>query len=426
MAKNTSPKTDWKFLEERDSLIAEAHARPSQNIEPPAEVLHLAFRAEEAIQRQFFDAINADSEDTKLRHAISKVKHASIKLERHTEFMSCTLFRDKSAQSDQQDLKQILNDNFPMQEIEILVLLRLDIMKTATEMLKSLPANQRVYGGSIRGDIDARSTFIPDDEGFIHLAVHAKNITGHELGRRLQRLIEMETYRTMTLLGLPLARQVGSKLSAHERELEVLTVQLRGNGEASQGDDEKLFEQLSSLSEKTNILSAETRYRFAASRAYFDLFQQRLDSLEEEKIGDVQTMSGFLKARIDPAMATIESIAKRQRTLNDDLSRALLLLRTRIELNLNKGNQELLKSMDKRHDQQLKISRTVEGLSVIAITYYAVGLVSHLLKVLSQQPWMPLSVTSLTAISVPFILAVVWWTLHRIRLAWAEKRSTSD
>jgi len=79
-------------------------------------------------------------------------------------------------------------------------------------------------------------------------------------------------------------------------------------------------------------------------------------------------------------MATIESTAKRQETLMSDLSRAIVLLRTRIELNLNKGNQALLQSMDKRHDQQLKISQTVEGLSIVAITYYAVGLVSHLLK----------------------------------------------
>ncbi|KAG1702975.1 hypothetical protein GQR58_004455 [Nymphon striatum] len=261
--------------------------------------------------------------------------------------------------------------------------------------------DQRIYGGKMCGGIDVRSTFIPDENGFINFNLFGKNQTREEFGRRIQRLIEMETYRTMSLLGLAVARNVGKNLYECEQELEELTLLAGEQKSTTQEDDEKLFRQLSDLSERNNILLTETRYRFAASRAYFTLFQQRVDSLEEETVGDVQTMSGFLRSRLEPAIATIESTAKRQATLTDDLSRAIVLLRTRIELNLNKGNQALLQSMDKRHDQQLKISQTVEGLSIVAITYYAVGLVSYLLKALAKQPWMPFSATMLTAISCP-------------------------
>jgi uncharacterized membrane-anchored protein len=132
-------------------------------------------------------------------------------------------------------------------------------------------------------------------------------------------------------------------------------------------------------------------------------------------------MSGFLRSRIEPAMATIESTSKRQETLNDDLSRAIALLRTRIELNLNKGNQNLLKSMDRRHDQQLKISQTVEGLSIIAITYYAVGLASYFLKALAAQDWVPFSEKLLTAASVPAIFLMVFVGLRKLRKAWEER-----
>jgi uncharacterized membrane-anchored protein len=230
----------------------------------------------------------------------------------------------------------------------------------------------------------------------------------------------METYRTMALLGLPEARNVGAELTGLEKELETLTRQLRGSAENTRQESETLFEHLSIVSERANVLATQSRYRFAASLAYAALFDQRLDSLEEEKVGNLQTISGFLRSRFEPAVATIKSTLKRQETLTHDLSRALVLLRTRLELNLAKDNQALLQSMNKRHDQQLKISQTVEGLSIVAITYYAVGLASYLFKAATAQPWMPLSATLMTAISVPFILLSVSLTLRRVRKTWDD------
>ncbi len=346
----------------------------------------------------------------------------TVKIERHTEFMSCTLFRDATAKSAVPDTAKFLKEQFPVNQIEILVLLKLDLVSSARELRKALPRDQRIAGGQIRSDIDVRSTFKPDTDGITRFILHPHNQTSYELGRRLQRLIEMETYRTMSLLGLSKARKISAKLTKYEKELDELTISLRDGSDSTEKTDEELFRQISSLTERNNILATQTRYRFAASRAYYTLFQQRVDTLEEKVVGDIQTMSGFLRSRLEPAMATIESTAKRQETLTNDLSRALVLLRTRIELNLNRGNQALLQSMDRRHDQQLKISRTVEGLSIVAITYYAVGLVSYLLKALAKQAWMPFSATMLTALSVPFILVAVWFSLKRARRAWEAQK----
>ncbi|MDJ0613837.1 MAG: DUF3422 domain-containing protein [Rhizobiaceae bacterium] len=415
-------KTEWNFHPDRDSLIAEAHARPSQNVSAPAQILQIAFRCSGNIRQKFFNTVANGEDATNLRHVSGDIQGIRIKLEQHTEFMSCMLLRDMNKSDAIVSLADVFHQNFPTSEIETLVLLQIDVVTTTNQMLKLLPPTERIYGGKIRNQIDVRSTFKPDENGAVQFVVHGKKLTGDELGRRLQRLVEMETYRTMSLLGLSKARAVGSQLTEYEDALDNLTRSLRDENATSNTDDEKLFEALSALSEKNNILASEIRYRFAASRAYYALFDQRITSLEEEKVGDVQTMSGFLRSRLEPAIATIESTAKRQETLTNDLSRALTLLRTRIELNLNKGNQALLQSMDRRHDQQLKISRTVEGLSVVAITYYAVGLVSYLLKALAKQPWMPLSETILTAISVPFILVIVWFSLHRIRSAWEDHR----
>jgi len=415
-------KENWNFHSSHGQLVAETHARPSQAINGPAEIIHMALKTSDEVADRFFEALDPGKTETGPRHRTGTLNGIKVKLEKHTEFLSCTFFQELEGKTPHKPLLEIVKRNFPVSEAQVYVLLKLSLVKSVREMLKILPIDQRIYGGKMRDGIDVRSTFIPDEDGVIRFGLYGKNLTSDELGRRIQRLMEMETYRTMSLLGLPVARQVGKKLAECERELEELTLSLGQKTVTTQEDDEKLFHQLSDLSERSNILLTETRYRFAASRAYFTLFQQRIDSLEEEKVGDVQTMSGFLRSRLNPAMATIESTAKRQETLTNDLSRALVLLRTRIELNLNKGNQALLQSMDKRHDQQLKISQTVEGLSIVAITYYAVGLVSHLLKALAQQPWMPFSDTVLTAISVPFILVLVWFMLKRVRKAWDDRR----
>lgn len=413
---------DWNFHSAHFQIVAETHARPAQTVNGHAEIIHMALKANDEVADRFFTALDPDKIETGPRHRTGSLKGIHVKLEKHTEFLSCTFFNELEDKSKTIDLMNFVKSQFPVAETEVYVLLHLSLVKSVREMLKFMPIDQRVYGGKMRDGIDVRSTFIPDKTGAIHFGIFGKNLTGDELGRRIQRLMEMETYRTMSLLGLPVARQVGKQLALCEKELEELTLKLGKQTHTTQEDDERLFKQLSDLSERSNVLLAETRYRFSASRAYFTLFQQRIDSLEEVKVGDVQTMSGFLRSRLNPAMATIESTAKRQETLTNDLSRALVLLRTRIELNLNKGNQALLQSMDKRHDQQLKISQTVEGLSIVAITYYAVGLVSYLLKALAKQPWMPISDTALTAISVPFIFIVVWLMLKRIRKAWEDRK----
>lgn len=408
----------WKFHPARDFLISEAHARPSQNISGPANILHIAFRAEPSIREQFYNFLSPNSDMIVTRHVSGAFGQVQVKVEHHTEFMSCTVFQDEVETNNQLDLLEFLNKNLPMQEVEILVLLKLDIFPSQSALLKAAPHDQRIYGGIFRKAISVQSSFVPNEDGFIKFLIHSKNLTSNELGRRLQRLMEMETYRTMALLGLPEARKVSSELTILEKELEALTRRLRGSSENTQQESETLFEHLSILSERANVLAAHSRYRFAASLAYGKLFDQRLDSLEEEKVNKLQTITGFLRSRFEPAIATIESTLKRQQTLTNDLSRALVLLRTRIELNLAKGNQALLLSMNKRHDQQLKISQTVEGLSIIAITYYAVGLASYVLKAVTAQPWVPFSSTLLTAISVPFILVIVWHLLRRVRKAW--------
>ena len=69
--------------------------------------------------------------------------------------------------------------------------------------------------------------------------------------------------------------------------------------------------------------------------------------------------------------------------------------------------------MNKRQDLQLKMQSTVEGLSVAAITYYIVGLISYLSKGAQHWGW-PWGPELTAACTIPMVAAGVWWSLRRL------------
>jgi uncharacterized membrane-anchored protein len=68
--------------------------------------------------------------------------------------------------------------------------------------------------------------------------------------------------------------------------------------------------------------------------------------------------------------------------------------------------------MEKRARQQVHLGQAVEGLSVAAISYYVVGLIGVLIKSL---PHLAISATVMQAISVPLVIALVWYNVRRAK-----------
>ena len=79
-------------------------------------------------------------------------------------------------------------------------------------------------------------------------------------------------------------------------------------------------------------------------------------------------------------MASILAVADRIRCLAERSEHASNLRRTRVDIALEGQNQEVLRSMEKRGHQQLRLQETVEGLSVAAISYYVIGIVAKLIE----------------------------------------------
>jgi uncharacterized membrane-anchored protein len=137
----------------------------------------------------------------------------------------------------------------------------------------------------------------------------------------------------------------------------------------------------------------------------------------------MQTIREFMDRRLTPARSTCEWAKRRQDSLSQRVSRISNLLRTRVEIEQQQSSQALLAAMNRRQDLQMKLQSTVEGLSVAAITYYIVGLVSYLAKGAHALGW-PLSGEFTTALAVPLVGLTVWWSLRRLHKKIIEHQKT--
>lgn len=407
--------------QDRQNAIEEVHARPALDIKSPCKVVHLTFDCSSQDFTKIFGKIDSKMAKSGPRHLIGHVKDIRIKLEKHTEFVSCTLVVPDGC--DEHHVNSI--QSFLLDGVEINVFSMCHILLRSEQHVSNTDEtlDKGMLGGVMYEQMQVRTTLKPDDNDVVTYIVQSENLDPRELGRRVQRLIEVETYRVMALIGLPVARRLASSLTDVEMRLKEIVLCME-NIHTSGLSDKSVFNELLTLSEQLGAQRIQTRYRFAASQAYFNIVEARLNMLYELPNSPLQTISGFLRSRLEPAQSTIHSVERRLQALTDDITHALTLLRTRIEINIHQSNQDLLQSMDNRHHQQFLISQAVEGLSSIAITYYAIGLLSYFFKFLEKTGWVPYSYVVLTAASIPVTLLVVWWSIHQVSLKWNKGSET--
>ena len=118
--------------------------------------------------------------------------------------------------------------------------------------------------------------------------------------------------------------------------------------------------------------------------------------------------------RFEPAMRTCRWTQRRLRELSDRVSRTTQILRTRIEFMTERQNQALLASMNRRAQLQLKLQQTVEGLSLVVLTYYSVGLIQYLAKGVREMGF-AVPIDLITALAVPIIAIALLLALRQAR-----------
>ncbi len=235
---------------------------------------------------------------------------------------------------------------------------------------------------------------------------------GRQLGQLTRRLMEMETYRLLALISLPIAKRIAPQLVEMDQHLANILNQV-SHLDSLRGE-RNLLEQLTQLEAQLETYRAETNRRFSGTRAYHELVHNRLDGMKEATVNGHLSLKEFIIRRLDPALRTCESLQTWMEDLSKRIERASDLLRTRVNLNLQEQNRSLLSAMNRRSQLQFRLQETVEGLSIVAISYYLIGLIGYLLSGLPLQKW-GLSKQVLIACSIPVVLLLVGYVTHRVK-----------
>ncbi len=413
----------------RYSLANELHARPFPTLSAPCRAAYLAIKqpndaaardreADRAHLIALLDRFGASHPQPGATHWFGSIGKYELKWESHTEFVTYTVFADGTSDQpfDARTFEVFPEDwlaNAPGARVTsaLIRVERLDDPASIPAKLEDWFVPESLAVSQVLDDTAVMAgDFRIDPGGHMRFAVFARpNIGSRRLGRIVQRLCEIETYKSMSMLGLARVRAMGPDMGRLDQNLTGLMSNMSGT--AAQAD-ETLKALLNTSSELENMI-AQSSFRFGATGAYEALVNQRIKVLREERFQGRQTFGEFMMRRFDPAMRTVKATEKRLHDLAERSARAGDLLRTQVDVERSAQNQKVLESMDRRADLQLRLQRTVEGLSVVAISYYAVNLLLYVLTPIVAAFGM--SKLTLGLIVTPAVFFSVWWIARSIR-----------
>ena len=407
--------------EHRNSLYEELHTRPSPSVQSPCYVSHLALlRGQLDVNKEYellmslCQRFSVNPPGPEASCFYQSFGGFEFRWERHTEFSSYTFIRPKDDQKTQEfGLAFIPKDWLNQLPGELVVAINMLVEDSphsepdASHFFEGLkPVGSHVANGKAR----VLTGFRLHSDGFGRFLVENKGLNPYQTGRLIQRLLELETYRIMALMGLPVARSLSSEVAQMETELADLIHKIATAG--NNGEDKKLLSELSEIAAKVEQYRSDTNYRFSATNAYHALVGKRLEQVYEQKISGYQTMREFLERRLTPGIRTCNSLRDRLEDLSRRIHRTTSLLRTRVEVSIESQNQKLLASMDRRSSLQLRLQQTVEGLSVVAIGYYLLSLLGY--GFAGMEEWgYPINKTIASGLAMPVVLGLVYWAVRR-------------
>ena len=389
---------------QRFALAEEAHARPPEPLEAPSRATYVAVLVEPDDRARELAHLGVLCEPFAVAPPSAGATHFSaslgavrLKWERHGEFSGYTFF---TAGASPQPFSEPPAVQLPPGWLaavpgQTIVAAHAKLI-TAPEQPPDAAFLARHFNGNIAVGAEigdgaglAFTDFRIHADGCARFLVLDRGFTPRQAGRSLQRLFEIEAYRMLALLALPIARRQSGRIVAVEKSLAALTEAIANDvhsagAESRAGDDgrgdEALLHELTRLAAEVESGLAASQFRFGACRAYFELVSTRVGELRERRLAGIQTIEEFMARRFTPAVATCTTVSQRLHDLSERVAQASALLSTRVDIARERQNQALLASMDRRAKLQLRLQQTVEGLSVAAIVYYVAGVIGYLAK----------------------------------------------
>lgn len=306
----------------------------------------------------------------------------TLKWESHREFCTFQFIKNQNIET---------NNLFKQSNFEYIPELWVDSLENIINCVNlevidnhNIQNNEDIYNafdnnyivGSYMNDKKAKlySDFRIDGNGYHRILMVNENLTRHQLGRSVQRVLDVESYRSMAMIGLFNNKEINSELDILNNEL----LQINRDFEIKKEINlEEYYNKLTYIANRAHRLNNENKFRFQASNSYFPIINERLKELKLSTIDCIQPYDIYLNSRLNPAKRTSETTEKRLNETLQQMDRTANLIQTNVELDVKNSNNLLLDSMNKKTDVQIKLQKTVEGLSTVVLTYYSVTLFNH-------------------------------------------------
>lgn len=412
----------------RHTLCNEAHARPYLQSQAPTKVSFLVLLNDSTHDdvdevhhlKKLSQQYGATSPRDDASHYDADMGRFSIKWERHTEF-SLYIFFNHQVEADL--YKEPASKEVPKEWLadlpgkllvaqHIYLLLEDEPPIDNTVLARHFRQDSLVGSHVSGGKATAWTDFRVHKDGYSRVLLINHALGERQTGRLLQHFIELETYRMLALLSLPLVTEKGTEITEIGVKLREITERMVSIGGLEQ--EHELLSELTQLEANIERINMQTSYRFSATQAYQDITLDRLNRLRESRIEGVQMLSRFLERRMLPAIKTCTSVASQIENLSVRVARASHILSARVNLGLASQNRDLLHSMDKRAKFQFRLQETIEGLSIAAISYYIVGLISYLLKSIKALG-VPINSEFWLGSAIPIVILSVWFTVRQVK-----------
>jgi uncharacterized membrane-anchored protein len=408
---------EWREHQYRRLIDAETHARPVLPMAPPIRIRRLGFMSADggndlrSLHSQMGLVAGVTPEGPAwARQLVFEREGRTVTWELHNEFATMTW----TGPADDWDAKP---EGIGLELHEKLLLVfatRIDVMPTGTiteGALEGYSPLSLCYSSIFDGGAEAATDFHLDKDGFTRFEVAAGRSGALRIGVIVRRLLEIETYRIMALIGLPLARELSGRVTGYEQQLAAI-MQKVGDGDSVE-DHQSSLAALHKLSVDISRTVEATSFRFAATQAYGEVLTERLARLREKAIGEFTTIERFINNRAQPALATCKAMEKRLQALTDKVQRSIELLDARITLSIQTQNRSVLDAISATGRSQYRLQLTVEGLSIIAISYYALGILGYLFEGLHEV--LPFTKGEMLAVSAPVVVLLVFLGIRRLR-----------
>jgi uncharacterized membrane-anchored protein len=404
---------------DRARVLGEIHSRPYVLVQSPRVIFQLAFMmdggsgVDHAVMAEMSRQRGVTPPGRDARHHAMPWGPGTLRWEQHTEFSTWFWDGPVPERFGGEVTAHPFGDGFRPPG-SLISGIRLELRQEDGEIdsaLAQFDQTSLCYSEIKNGQARIYTDFRQNGDGLTQILVVDRGLTPLGTGALVQRLLEIETYRTLAMLGLPLAQTLSPEIRRIEDGLTAITQRMKSE---PRQDADSVLADITRLAADLEANAAVSLYRFGASRAYYGIVQERIKTLAETPIPGYEHLGSFLERRLAPAMRTCQSIEERQANLSRKLTRANALVRSWIDVELERQNGALLQAMNHRAELQLRLQQTVEGLSVAAISYYVIGLFGYLVKAFVHEGDR-IEPATITGAFVPVAVLAVWYVMRRIR-----------